>query len=370
MKRAIILVTNDIEADQRVAKMAGTISTMGFEIVVVGILRPQSCKNFASSHTVVRFRMPFQIGPLFYLFFNMRAFFYLLFHRADVVMACDTDTLLAARLVKLVKGYWLVFDAHELFLDLPELIGPSRRFTRAVWSMIERSCISGVDTAITVSEGVAKEYARRYGKSFSVVRNVPLSVSNTKTNRSERNIIIYQGAINVGRGIELLCEAMRFLPDAELWIAGTGSLDNTIAGLAKPLIELGRIKLLGRIAPDALREITAKASVGVSLEEDMGLSYRYCLPNKLFDYVAAEIPVLVSDLPEMRKLVEGYRIGLVLKERTPYALADSIRLMLTDVEMRKQWQQNLAVAATDLCWEKEQEKLFRAWKREGSSPLG
>lgn len=368
MKRAVILVTNDIEADQRVAKMAGSIATMGYAIVVVGVLRPASKTKIFSPHTIVRFSLPFSKGPLFYLFFNFRAFIYLLFHRANVVMACDTDTLLAARLAKLVKGFRLVFDAHELFPDVPELIGSHRRFTRSVWRLVERSCISGVDVAITVSDGVANEYAKRYGKSFAVVRNVPICASTSKVFHLDSNIVIYQGAINVGRGIELLYEALKLLPEAELWIAGTGDLDNTIARLTKPLVDSGQIKLLGRVVPEALRAITAKASIGVSLEEDMGLSYRYCLPNKLFDYIAAGIPVLVSDLPEMRKLVEGYQIGVVLKERTPQALADSIRMMLSDGAMIKQWQQNLAVAATDLCWEKEQEKLFRALKREGSAP--
>ncbi|SDB85265.1 glycosyltransferase [Williamwhitmania taraxaci] len=368
MSRVVILVTNDIEADQRVAKVAGSMAVLGYDISIVGVMRSYSSRSFRMTHKLVRFHLLFQRGPLFYLSFNIRAFFHLLFHSYAVVVACDTDTLLAARLAKLVKGFKLVFDAHELFPDVPELVGDDHRLTRAIWKMVERSCIPGVDTAITVSEGVAKEYARRYGKSFSVVRNVPLSISGFNANQSNQNVIIYQGAINTGRGLELLCEAMHFLPEAELWIVGTGYLDNTIARLVQPLVDSGQIKLLGRIAPEILRGITTQASVGVSLEEDLGLSYRYCLPNKLFDYIFAGIPVLVSDLPEMRKLVEGYSIGVVLMERTPQALANTIRGMLSDLSRRKQWQQNLAIAAIELCWEKEQEKFFRVWKHDISSP--
>ena len=366
LKRAVILVTNDVEADQRVSKMAGSISHLGYAIVIVGIIRPHSNKRFSSPHSIVRFRLPILRGPLFYLLFNLNAFFYLLFHRSDVVIACDTDTLLAARLAKFFRRFRLVFDAHELFLDLPEIVGPNRRFTRAVWQLVERSCMPSVDVAFTVSDGVGREYANRYGKQFTVVRNVPLCTSAVNTSISDKDIVIYQGAINVGRGLELLIDAMHFSPDVELWIAGTGNLDAAIAMQAQPLMELGRIKLLGRVAPENLREITAKASIGVSLEEDMGLSYRYCLPNKLFDYILAGIPVLVSDLPEMRKLVESYRIGVVLKERTPKALANAIKVMLVSDDMKKQWQQNLKVAATELCWEKEQEKLFSVWPHNSS----
>ena len=361
MKRAAILVTNDIEADQRVSKMAGSISSLGYSVTIVGVLRPHSSKHFVSPYLTVRFRQLIQKGSLFYFLFNIKAFFYLVFHGFDVVVACDTDTLLAARLAKLFKGFWLVFDAHELFIDVPELISPHRHFARSVWRTIERRCMPGVDLALTVSDGVAEKYFERYGKLFTVVRNVPLTC-HVNTATSEKNIIIYQGAINVGRGLELLIDAMQLIPNAELWIAGTGGLDATIAKQAKPVVDSGRVKLLGRVSPDKLRLITAQASVGVSLEEDMGLSYRYCLPNKLFDYIAAGIPVVVSDLPEMRKLVEHYQVGVVLEERTPAQLASTINEMLLNCGQKEQWQQNLKVAATDLCWEKEQEKLFLVWK--------
>lgn len=363
MNRVIILAISDIEADQRVQKLAGSISQMGNDVVIVGYMRPLSRKDYQSPYTIVRFHLGIVKGPLFYLLFNLRSLFYLLFHKSHAVVACDTDTLLAARLAKLIKRFRLIFDAHELFVDLPELIGKRRFFARSMWRFVERSCIPGVNAAITVSDGVAEMYHKRYGVPFTVIRNVPLCSAITIEHKPDSNIVIYQGAINVGRGLELLCDAMQYLAEAELWIVGTGELDSAIALLAKPLVEAGRIKILGRIAPDELRYVTAKASVGVSLEEDMGLSYHYCLPNKLFDYIVAGVPVVVSDLPEMRKLVEHYQIGEVLKERTPEALAAIIRDMLTNAAQKKQWQQNLRVAATDLCWEKEQEKLFRLWKQ-------
>ncbi len=364
VRRAVILVTNDIEADQRVAKMAGSITSLGYSVTIVGRRLPSSKKAFASAYSTVRFRLPINHGPFFYLSYNVWAFFYLLFRCFRVVVACDTDTLLAARAMRLLKPIWLVFDAHELFTEVPELIARKRRLARTAWRVVERACISGCDLAITVSDGVAQEYAQRYGKSFTVIRNLPNTYPlPTAVKRHERLLVIYQGAINIGRGLEMLCESMKFLPEAELWIAGSGDLEQQIQQAAAPLVATGQIRFLGRVAPAKLREITAEAMVGVSLEEDFGLSYRYSLPNKLFDYIAAGIPVLVSDLPEMRKIVEDYGLGMVLKERTPQALATTLRTMLTNEDMRAQWIANVAKAAGELTWDLEQEKLFRVWEK-------
>jgi len=364
LQKAVILVTNDIEVDQRVAKMASSISTLGYSVTIVGRRLPLSKRTFTSAYSIVRFRLPFNHGPLFYLCYNLWAFFYLLIRRFSVVVACDTDTLLAARAMRLLKPICLVFDAHELFTEVPELIGDKHRLARATWRVVERACISGCDLTFTVSEGVAQEYAKRYGRSFTVIRNLPYSQPIPMPARNHlRPLVIYQGALNMGRGLELLCESMKLLPEADLWIAGSGDLEQSIKELAAPLVATGQVRFLGRVAPGELRAITAEAMVGLSLEEDLGLNYRYALPNKLFDYIAAGIPVLVSDLPEMRKIVEDCGIGLVLTERTPQSLANALRTMITNDEMRNRWLVNVHKAAAELTWNKEQEKLFRLLKK-------
>ena len=134
----------------------------------------------------------------------------------------------------------------------------------------------------------------------------------------------------MGRGIELMIHSMVYLPSVyQLMIVGGGDVEASLKELAVNLGVANRIEFTGKLTPETLagqHGITAKAMLGLSLEEDLGLNYRYALPNKLFDYLQARVPVLVSDLPEMRKIVEKYKVGEVLSahERTPEELANRI----------------------------------------------
>ena len=130
-------------------------------------------------------------------------------------------------------------------------------------------------------------------------------------------MIIYQGALNIGRGLELIISTMQFLDEFVLIMAGEGDISLQLKELTKELGMDDRVEFAGRYQPDALYLITCSCDLGISLEEDRGLNYRYALPNKLFDYIQARIPVLCSDLPEMRQIVENYNVGISTGERDP-----------------------------------------------------
>ena len=137
----------------------------------------------------------------------------------------------------------------------------------------------------------------------------------------EKNVILYQGSVNVGRGLELMIETIKLLQDCVLVIVGSGDI---LEDLEQMVLKEGledKVKFTGRMTPSKLRGFTPSATIGISLEEDLGLNYRYALPNKLFDYIHAEVPVIVSDLPEMKKIVLEYEVGQVLLKRTPENLA-------------------------------------------------
>jgi len=128
------------------------------------------------------------------------------------------------------------------------------------------------------------------------------------------------------------------------------------------------VVFLGKIDPASLLNYTVQADAGISLEEDLGLNYRYALPNKLFDYIQAGIPVLVSDLPEMKSVVETFNIGLVSDARTPEVLASFFMQVLYNEEKRALWKSNLEKAANELCWENEEKKLMALYKNAISDP--
>lgn len=196
----------------------------------------------------------------------------------------------------------------------------------------------------------------------TVLRNLPYT-KDVSTPKNTQPTIIYQGALNVGRGIELAIDAMNYLENYKLIIAGTGDIDLDLKKRVNEQNLDTRIEFVGRLSPADLHKLTCTAWLGISLEEDMGLNYRYALPNKLFDYIAAHVPVMVSDLPEMRKIVTDYGVGLVVENRVPQKLATQIRSFIENHQNWNQAEQNTRKAALELNWKTEEQKLIATVKQ-------
>jgi glycosyltransferase involved in cell wall biosynthesis len=360
MAKIIIFATTDLVSDQRVHRTALTLHQAGHDVLSIGRKLGNSPKIVERKYSVKLIRMVFSKGFLFYFFFNVRIFYYLLFHKFDLVCSNDLDTLLGCRLACKIRRKPIVYDSHEYFTEVPELIG--RPFTRKVWQTIERLCLKGVKYSSTVSEGVANEYFKKYAVRMEVIRNVPFRNENFG-HRSARPTIIYQGALNKGRGIELAIEMMQNLSCYYLVIVGAGDME---LQLRKQVIELNlidRVEFRGRLPYDKLHLLTSKAWLGISLEEDMGLSYHYSLPNKLFDYIQAQIIVLVSDLPEMTKIVNEYGVGLIATSRDPKELANQVADFFEDKNLREQTFDNVNKAYNILVWENEKSKLLDLYEK-------
>lgn len=352
-KRIIIAVTNDLYTDQRVLRVAQTLMDSGYLVQLVGRLLPGS-KPLEQAISYKRFKLWFNKGSFFYANYNLRLFFYLLFRRFDLVLANDLDTLLACFLGATFKRKKIVYDSHEYFTEVPELI--DRDFQKQAWQQIESWIVPKLKYAYTVSGAIAQIYSKMYGTKFQVIRNLPLRKGNTSV-VVHKNILIYQGSLNVGRGIDLMIQSMLYLPDYQLYIAGSGDIEQELVELRVNLGLEQRVRFLGRLHGKELQMITQQALLGLSLEENMGLNYYFSLPNKLFDYIQARIPVIVSDLPEMKDVVTKYKVGKVLNERTPKALANLVREIAEHQLVYSKLKVNTEIAAQELCWENEMPKL-------------
>lgn len=361
-KKVSLSVINDLVTDNRVHKVAVSLQKMGFEPVLVGRILPESLpvERIYPTH---RMKLLFRKGPMFYLVYNFRLFFYLLKLSPDLLVANDLDSLLANFLVSRISRKPLIYDSHEYFTEVPELLG--RPVVRSIWRWLERTLVPGVDAAYTVSESIAEVYREQYNIDFKVVRNLPIcSAKNTthpmtsthRMNNSSK-IILYQGAMNLGRGIEAAIRAMPFVDGAELWLAGDGDIISQLQELVYDLDLDQKVKFLGRLPLQELNDVTRQADLGISLEEDLGLNYRFALPNKLFDYIQAGVPVLVSNLPEMKRVVEHYQVGLIAESHQRKELASLFKTALFDDEKRQCWIRNLPIAAKELCWENEEKIL-------------
>lgn len=357
MHRVVLLVTNDIIADQRLYRTALTLSETGYNVTVVGRRLKYTPQIIDKPYSVMLFRLPFKKGPLFYALYNIYAFIYLIFHKYSLVQSNDLDTLLAARLASFLKRKPLIYDSHELFTEVPELI--HRPKVKKVWLWLEKRLVPGIKHCSTVSKGVANELNVRYGSKFEVIRNLPFSKNLANDYNPKGRVLIYQGALNVGRGLERLIKAMHYVSDATLQIVGSGDIADKLVSLTQKYNVENVVSFYGRLPFEELHSLTSKATIGISLEEDMGLNYRFALPNKLFDYIQAGLPVMVSDLPEMKRVVDEHNVGVAVSgDSNAYALAIQINKMLDNIKNLEKWHLNAMDASKVLTWEQEKSKLI------------
>lgn len=351
MKRIFISVTNDLSTDQRVHKVASSLFNKGYSVFLVG---RKGKRLQLRSYNCHQLNVCFNKGFLFYLEFNIRLFFFLLFKKFDILLSNDLDTLLPNFFISKIKNKPIVYDSHELFTEVPELL--NRPFVKYIWLCIESFCLPRIKYSYTVSDSIAAYYRSKYKINMFVIRNFPitLEIPSAKKNKKEK-IIIYQGAVNRDRGIQLMILAMKYV-DAKLYIIGGGDLlFNTKKFVTAQNLD-DKVVFFGKRNFNELFSITKTADLGLSFEEDTCLAYRYSLPNKIFDYVNAEIPVLVSDLPEFKKIILQYSIGSVIQSRKPIAIANQMKFLLSNSD--KNLHSKIKLAKKEFSWSKEEKKLF------------
>ena len=352
MKKVIVSVSNNLVTDQRVAKVCNSLYENGFEVLLVGRNFPK-VTGLNRKYKTKNLTLFFNKGALFYAEFNIRLFFFLFFTKKDVLLANDIDTLLSNYLVSKLQNKKIVFDSHELFSEIPELVDRPR--IKDFWLGLEQKIIPKLKNCYTVCESIANHYQEKYNTKFEVVRNTPIKkeLSVDAFEKTEK-VIVYQGAVNVGRGLELMIETMKYLDGFLLWIIGDGGVFEELKQKVEREELTEKVLFFGRVLPDELYEITPKACLGISLEEDLGMNYRYALPNKIFDYIQAEVPILISDLPEMKNVVDHYKVGEIVEYRDPEFLTKQIKALV-----EKDFSGALKKAKQELIWEKEEQKLLR-----------
>ncbi|MBK7268627.1 MAG: glycosyltransferase [Flavobacteriales bacterium] len=354
-KRAIVSVTNDLATDNRVHRTCMVLRELGYEVLLVGRQLPNS-PPLERPYATKRMRLLFNKGPLFYAEYNVRLFLLLLFSRAQLLVANDLDTLLANFLVARLRGIELVYDTHEFYTEVPELVGRPR--VRAVWLAIERWIFPKLKRIITVNGSIAHAYKERYGKEVAIVRNIPVPVDLGPAVTEDRFILILQGAgINVERGGEEAVLAMKELPDCLLLIIGSGDAWPVLQRLVKENGLEDRVRLIGRLPYVEMMRYTRNADLGLTLDKDTNLNYRFSLPNKLFDYLHAGIPVLATDLPELAAIVRGHDCGVVIPVPTPGAIAQAVRELQADRARQVALRANATFAAREHDGAREQDRL-------------
>ena len=358
--KVTVSVTNDLVTDQRVHKVCNTLMQNGYEVKLVGRKLSDS-KPVKRSYLTVRLKLLFSRTLFFYAEFNIRLFFYLLFDKADIFLSNDADTLPANYLASVICRKPLVFDAHEMFPEMPEVI--NRKGVKKVWTMIEDFIFPRLKNTYTVCDSIAAYYNEKYKINMQVVRNIPskrttpvrLSSQPSPIDAKGKKVILYQGAVNVGRGIEWMIEAMPLLDNFVFYVIGSGDKLKELQKKVEEMELTDKIFFTGKIPFEKLSEYTSCANIGINLLENLGLNYYYSLPNRIFDYIREGIPVLASDFPEISKIITHYDIGMLVNNYEPHHLASTIERM----SMKEKNHSAFATANDELCWENEEQVLLK-----------
>lgn len=363
-KRAIVSVTNDLFTDNRVHKICLFLENQGYRVMLVGRLKKDSQELAPRIYRTKRMKLVKEKGPFFYAAYNFRLFWFLLFHRVDLLVSNDLDTLLANYAVSKFKPTTrLVYDSHEYFTEVPELI--HRPKVQKFWEGIEKWIFPKLETIYTVNESIAKMYREKYKKEVKVVRNIsPSWNKDIIPSKSELGIpenkflIIIQGAgINVDRGAEEAIEAMKFVENAVLLIVGDGDVIPQLKQNVTNYDLQLKVLFFGKRPYNEMMAFTQHADIGLTLDKATNINYRFSLPNKVFDYIHAETPIVCTNLIEIEHIVNKYQIGIVLDELTPESLANTIKSLQGDSEKLLRMKENCIKAALVENWEVESKIL-------------
>jgi glycosyltransferase involved in cell wall biosynthesis len=354
--RISVSVTNDLVTDQRVHKVSTTLRNAGYEVKLIGRKLPDS-KPLKREYQTYRMRLLFKKSFFFYAEYNIRLFLFLLFSKTDILLSNDTDTLIANYLVSKIKNKPLVFDAHEMFPEVPEVI--NRKFVKNFWTKIENRIFPKLKYSYTVCKSIADIYNERYNIDMKVVRNIPFANRKISDNKpickNGKKIIVYQGAVNVGRGIECVIEAMQYIDDHVFYVIGDGDILPELKKLALYMCVEDKVIFLGKIPFEELSAYTACADIGVNILENRGLNYYYALPNRIFDFIRNNVMILSSDFPEIRRIVSHYKVGRLIDKYDPEYLAT----VISDMSSKPIDEDIFNIANKELTWEKETEVLLR-----------
>ena len=363
--RVLVTLSNDLVTDQRVQKVCNSLCSWGHSPVLIGRERRHSLPLPVWPFRAIRMKLLFETGPLFYAELNLRLFVRLLFTPCDAIHANDLDTLLPAFLVARIRGKQLVYDTHEYFTGVPELSARPR--VQRIWKRIEQFVFPRLHHIVTVNASIAQLYEEEYGKLIGVMRNIPAAIAIQPATRAQLGlpvdtfILILQGnGINVDRGGEEAVQMMQHLDNCLLLIAGSGDV---IPALKQFVVQNGlqeKVRFLPRMPYPELMRYTSVCDLGLTLDKDTNINYRFSLPNKVFDYIHAGIPVLASNLPEVRRVVEGYDVGVIAFQHDPVYLAGCVNALKNTNQQQEKFRAQCVKAAKSLTWEQEVQAI-RAW---------
>lgn len=401
MIRVDMVVWNDFQNDARVLKEAETLSAAGYDVTIHALHVPGltsvrerlgtgiNVTRVSKSPMVTFFKMNSgcrnksalvlqqshsSLGAFVQAFYLLgRAWAHLALawnmirNKPDVVHGHDVNTLPTAWFVAKVSGARLIYDAHEIstsregYSNFRKLVG-----------VVEKALMPRANGTVTTTEARAKFFARAYGiKRPIVLQNRPRQQPSIQSNRIREElelsqpwpIIVYQGGVQSGRGLERLARVAANVPNAYFVFIGGGRLDGSLRSIVSELGLEERVRFIPTVPLAELPRYTASADIGVQPIENTCLNHYTTDSNKLFEYVQAGLPVVASDLPEIRRVVRAHDLGLLVPAGNSDALTIALNELVADEGKRQYYAAQSRKAAAVLNWESQEHELLALYDR-------
>jgi glycosyltransferase involved in cell wall biosynthesis len=362
----LLVVSSDPLYDSRSSKYLSSLLEAGFRVKLVGI---SSDGTTAANDNLVRIPTTHRTGKRFFLQFYRRTFPEMRKFSPKIIIAGDLFSLLPAlmnkrRNLRRNSSPRLIYDSKELYKELPSL--KLKRSSYLFWDFVEKVAVRYVDEVITVNESIADILEAKWHLPTTVIMNVPDVARQVSI--GERSLdkvtLAFSGGLQSGRGLHNLIRLLTLLPDKyELRFVGDGSLRTELEKLAASLNLSSRVHFIGRVKNTEVIDELSKATIGIYLMENSGLCHYLALPNKLFQFINARLPVIVPTFPEMENIVSKFEIGAAVDPTDIKAAASKVLELTSDQEHYSQLVRNCEKAAGILNWQLEKEKFVELIRR-------
>ena len=367
------VVKNSVWYDPRVKKQLDSYVKSSIEVVAVGIEDPRAddseisklpCrvalakidnKYYSSKRSFLKKIKRELVG-------NKGIFKHLINEKPDVIHANDLNALIPAYKAAKKLKCKLIYDTHEIFLENPWIA--NNKLVRAVWAHYEKKIIKRVDLVVCVSHAAADYLAKEYNIPKPMVITNCISASNNVSSeaieKAQLKQVLNHGQFYGGRGYDIMIEAAPLLkdyPELQLVLRGYGSLEPQLRQRAGEL-NAQNVTFAPPVRVYELIPEAAKAWVGLAITEPISINFELSVSNKLFEYAAAGLPVIMSNIPEHRYLNEKYNFGIILKENSPTEITEAVLKLYTDSDLYDTLRKNAAILSKEINWDTEFNKLL------------
>ena len=367
MKNKSVLLTflGNFHYDSRITNLYNSFSERGYKVEVVSY--DWLTKGFKTERGKISvYKLKKGSFPiLYYLKFSFYLSYHLLFTKADLIFAEDVYTLPFVVMFARIKKAKVCYDSREIYSQLAGL--STKKNVQAFWSWIEKTCIKRVDIIMTTGELDSAYIEKKYNLEGTVViRNLPLAQEIPESFdfrkhldlREDDKILLYQGVILPGRGLRIIIDIIDRLPNCILVVLGDGEYREYFQSVVKEKKLNDKVIFFGKVKQDELLKYTSGADIGLAIIENLSLSYYYALPNKMFEYIYCGLPVIASNLPQMKQITDKYNVGMIVHEENKEEIVMAINTLVQDKEVRSKLAYNCKIASLELNWQIEIQKLF------------